>query len=83
MGRRKIEERNIRKLTKLAGGASYGITLPIEYVRELKWRERQKLVVRKVGKRLIIEDWPVRQAQGRPVRQAPLEKTRGRQGRKK
>ena len=57
MGRRKFEERNIRKLTKLAGGKSYGITLPIEYVRELKWRERQKLVVRKSGDKLIIEDW--------------------------
>lgn len=57
--RRKLENRNIRKLTRMGGGASYGITLPIEFVRELKWRERQKLVVRKVGKRLIIEDWPV------------------------
>ncbi len=53
----KFEERNIRKLTKVASGTSYGITLPIEYVREFKWQEHQKLVVRKVGTKLIIEDW--------------------------
>ncbi|MDC1205375.1 AbrB/MazE/SpoVT family DNA-binding domain-containing protein [Candidatus Pacebacteria bacterium] len=57
MGVNKFEDRNIRKLTKIAGGASYGVTLPIEYVREFKWREHQKLVIKKVGKRLIIEDW--------------------------
>ena len=55
--RRKLEERNIRKLTKLAGGSSYGITLPIEFVRERGWKERQKLVVREWGDKLLIEDW--------------------------
>ena len=55
--RRKTGEEGIRKLTKFAGGSSYGITLPIGYVRELGWKERQKLTVRKVGKKLIIEDW--------------------------
>ena len=57
MARNKIEDRNIRKLTKIAGGTSYAITLPIEYIRELKWRERQKLVVTKAGNKLVIEDW--------------------------
>jgi len=52
----KFEDRNIRKLTKL-GGTSYGITLPIEYIRAFGWRERQKLVVKREGKRLIVEDW--------------------------
>lgn len=33
------------------------VTIPIEYIRELKWRERQKVTVRKSGKKLIIEDW--------------------------
>lgn len=55
--RRKLEERNIRKITKVAGGSSYSITLPIEMVRELKWRERQKVVVTKKGKILTIKDW--------------------------
>lgn len=54
---RKIEERNIRKITKMAGGASFGITLPIEMFRALGWRERQKVVVKKKGSSLVISDW--------------------------
>ena len=57
MSRNRFEERNVRKLTKVAGGTSYGVTLPIEYVREFKWREHQKLNIRKSGRKLIIEDW--------------------------
>lgn len=64
MARRKLEDKNVRKLTKL-GGKSIAVTIPIDMIRDLKWRERQKVVVKKVGKRLIIEDWPVRQAQGK------------------
>jgi len=55
--RRKLEERNIRKITKMAGGSSYGVTLPIEMVRKLKWKEHQKVVVTLRGKKLSIEDW--------------------------
>ncbi len=57
MSRNRIEDHNIRKLSKMAGGTSYGVTLPIEYVRALRWQEHQKLVIRKSGKKLIIEDW--------------------------
>lgn len=47
----------IRKLTKIAGH-SIGLTLPISLVRSLRWRERQKVVVKRVGKRkIVIEDW--------------------------
>jgi hypothetical protein len=56
MPTRKHEKRHVRKLTK-TGGHSIGLTIPIDYIRDLKWRERQKVVVKKVGKRLIIEDW--------------------------
>ena len=56
---RRGKNKNIRKLTKL-GGHSIGVTIPIDMVRKLKWRERQKVVVKKVGKKLIIEDWPVK-----------------------
>ena len=55
--RRKIEERNIRSLGKVAGGSSYAITLPIEIIRELGWRKGQKLVVKKHGEGIIIKDW--------------------------
>lgn len=51
-----MKKRSIRKLTKL-GGHSLGVTIPIDLVRELKWRERQKVVVTKRGKKLTIEDW--------------------------
>ncbi len=57
MARRKLKEKNIRKLTRMGGGRSLGLTLPIEIMRELKWRERQKIKVRKVGSRIILEDW--------------------------
>lgn len=53
---RKQEDKNIRKLTKL-GGKSIAVTIPVEYIREFGWREHQKVVVHKSGKKLIIEDW--------------------------
>jgi len=56
MARRKIEDKNVRKLTKL-GGKSIAVTLPIDMVRALAWRERQKVVVSKHGSKIIIEDW--------------------------
>ena len=57
MPRRSLREQNIRKLTRMGGGKSFGLTLPISIVRKLKWRERQKLVVRQRGKKVVIEDW--------------------------
>ena len=57
MARRKLEDRNIRKLTRTGRAASISVTLPIELVRELNWRDKQKVVVTKRGKKLIIEDW--------------------------
>ena len=50
-------DKSIRKITKL-GKWSYGLTLPIDIVRKLKWRERQKVVVKLRGKKITIEDWP-------------------------
>lgn len=56
MPTRKREDDNIRKLTKV-GRQSMAVTLPIEMVRKLKWREKQKVIVKKSGKKLIFEDW--------------------------
>ena len=56
MPRKKLEDRNTRKLSKNSNG-SYAVTLPIEIVRELRWRDKQKLTVRKSGNKIIIEDW--------------------------
>jgi len=54
MGRR-IENRNVRKLYKHS--RSYAITIPVEIIRELDWQKKQKVVVKKSGKKIIIEDW--------------------------
>lgn len=56
MARRKLEERNVRKIQKDKRG-SVRITLPIEIIRELKWRDGQKVVAKKKGQGIFIEDW--------------------------
>jgi bifunctional DNA-binding transcriptional regulator/antitoxin component of YhaV-PrlF toxin-antitoxin module len=58
MPRKKLSERNIRKLSK-SGGKSYSITLPIEAIREFGWQKKQKLEVEidKKNKKIIIKDW--------------------------
>jgi bifunctional DNA-binding transcriptional regulator/antitoxin component of YhaV-PrlF toxin-antitoxin module len=54
---RKLNEKNIRKITKMGKGRTVGITLPIEIIEKLGWKEHQKVVVKRSGKRIIIEDW--------------------------
>jgi len=49
-------KKNYRKLTR-QGQYGYTLTMPTDEIRKLGWRERQKLRVRRVGKKLIIEDW--------------------------
>ncbi|MCK5460981.1 AbrB/MazE/SpoVT family DNA-binding domain-containing protein [Candidatus Gracilibacteria bacterium] len=56
MTRNKVGSENVRKITRV-GSMSYSITIPVEYMRKLKWREKQKVVVTKRGKKLVIEDW--------------------------
>jgi antitoxin component of MazEF toxin-antitoxin module len=57
MASRKTDESNIRSLTKVSGGGSYAVTIPIGYIRKLKWKNKQKLDVRLSGDRIIISDW--------------------------
>lgn len=52
-----FKNKNVRKLTKL-GGSSLAVTIPIEILRKLKWKERQKVVVKLRGSKITIEDWP-------------------------
>ena len=56
MANKKSSEANVRKLTK-SGNGSIGVTLPIEVVRELKWKEKQKVTVKRVKGGLLIRDW--------------------------
>ncbi|MCK5319813.1 hypothetical protein KAJ61_00305 [Candidatus Parcubacteria bacterium] len=48
--------KNVRKLTKTGSGSYYCI-IPKEFIRDLGWSERQKFVVKKIGKKIVIEDW--------------------------
>ncbi len=57
MSRRKVKNRNVRSLLRLAGGTSYGVSLPMEDVAELGWKAKQKLVVKRYGKGFLIRDW--------------------------
>jgi antitoxin component of MazEF toxin-antitoxin module len=57
MTRRKLEQTHIRSLTKVASGSSYAVTLPIEFIRKLKWKSKQKLEVKIYQDRIIISDW--------------------------
>jgi len=55
MASRKLEKRNVRNIQRFK--ESYYVTLPIEIVRELKWKERQKVVVKMRGRGIAIADW--------------------------
>ena len=51
------DNEEIRVLTKISGGTSYAIVLPMKFVNKLGWRDRQKLVLRLLGNRITIHDW--------------------------
>jgi len=55
---KKSTEKNIRKITKI-GKYSYAISIPISVIRDWKWKERQKVVLKisQKAKRITIEDW--------------------------
>ncbi len=53
---RKLTEKNTRKLTR-TGRVSISVTIPIEIVSELGWREKQKVVVKKIHGGVEIKDW--------------------------
>jgi antitoxin component of MazEF toxin-antitoxin module len=56
MPTQKLKNRNIRKLTKV-GKVSLSVTLPKDLVTGLKWKDKQKVVVKRKGSSLIIRDW--------------------------
>ena len=59
MSRRKIEDKNIRSLTKTSRGRSYSIILPIDVIRRWRWKNHQKLQLEidEKKKRIIVKDW--------------------------
>ncbi|HLM83847.1 MAG TPA: AbrB/MazE/SpoVT family DNA-binding domain-containing protein [Candidatus Bathyarchaeia archaeon] len=52
----KLVDKNIRKITRV-GRCSLAVTLPVEIARELGWREKQKVVVKRVKGGMMIKDW--------------------------
>jgi bifunctional DNA-binding transcriptional regulator/antitoxin component of YhaV-PrlF toxin-antitoxin module len=56
MGTRKSGEQNVRNITKNSTG-TYQVSLPIDLVRILGWKQGQKVVFKKRGKDLVIVDW--------------------------
>ena len=44
-----------RKITKV-GKLSYSVVIPREMIEELRWRERQRVVVTRRGKKITIQD---------------------------
>lgn len=56
MKKRIAVDKSVRKLTKL-GGKSIGLTLPIGLVRELGWREKQRVIVKKVKGGFTVRDY--------------------------
>jgi bifunctional DNA-binding transcriptional regulator/antitoxin component of YhaV-PrlF toxin-antitoxin module len=52
---RKLKNKSVRKISKHSG--SYSLTIPIEIMNELGWKEKQRVVVRKDGKGIKIADW--------------------------
>lgn len=49
-------KKEVRKLTK-TGRSSLYIILPKEFLKDLGWREKQKLVVERVKSGIVIKDW--------------------------
>lgn len=52
----KLKDKNIRKITRV-GKTSLAVTIPMEMAKELKWKERQKVTVKRIRGGVVINDW--------------------------
>lgn len=58
MPSKKLVDKNIRKLTRMGrAGSSLGLTIPKELAISLGWKERQKVVVKKLNGSIVIRDY--------------------------
>jgi hypothetical protein len=55
MANRSINERNVRSLMRNKGG-TYLLSLPIEFVKNVKWKEKQKLTITVKGKSIVVRN---------------------------
>ena len=51
-----MKNKEIRRLTRV-GKRSFAVTLPAEEIRNLGWKEKQKLTVKKVKGGFLVKDW--------------------------
>jgi antitoxin component of MazEF toxin-antitoxin module len=56
MANKKTIDANVRKLAN-RGRRSIGLTLPMDLVKELKWKAGQKVVVKVERGRIVIGGW--------------------------
>ena len=52
---KKYQERNIRKITR--NGGSLNVSIPVEILKKLGWKEKQKVVAKKIKGGVVIRDW--------------------------
>ena len=55
MANSRFGKRNIRKITR--SGTSLNVSIPVEILKALNWREKQKVVVKKIKGGVQIKDW--------------------------
>jgi len=56
MTSKQTKNRNTRKLSRI-GPRSLGVIIPAEILDDLKWKEKQKLVVKRTRGGVLIKDW--------------------------
>jgi hypothetical protein len=56
MSDRSSKDKNVRKLIRW-GKISLGLTLPADILFDLKWKEKQKVIVTKHRGGILIKDW--------------------------
>jgi antitoxin component of MazEF toxin-antitoxin module len=52
----KLKNKNIRKITRV-GKTSLAVTIPVEMIKSLGWKEKQRVVVKRVAGGLTIRDY--------------------------
>lgn len=55
MPNRKYNQRDVRKIFRRGG--SFSLTIPIEVLKALGWKEKQKVVVKKIKGGFQVKDW--------------------------
>ena len=55
MPNKRHNQRNTRKVIKL--GTSFVVSIPVEILKKLGWKEKQKVIVKKIHGGVQIKDW--------------------------